>query len=64
MKKLAKELKVGDKVDIAGESTIIKSIEISDMGKQGSQKARIVAKKNSGETVTIIRPADYPMNCI
>lgn len=60
MKKAAKELKVGDKIEIAGEVLEIISSESSDIGKQGTQKVRIVAKKSNGENVTIIRPADYP----
>lgn len=62
MKKPAKELKAGDKIEIAGEKAVIESIEISDMGKQGSQKVRIAAKKINGDGVIVIRPADYPMN--
>lgn len=63
MKKAAKELKVGDKVEIAGETLIIEAVEISDVGKQGTQKVRIAAKKANGESVAVIRPADYPFNC-
>ncbi|MDP1728758.1 MAG: hypothetical protein Q8L27_00960 [archaeon] len=64
MKKLAKDLKIGDKIEIAGESVEIESTEISDIGKQGSKKVRIAAKKQNGEKVVIIRPTDYPFNCL
>ena len=64
MKKAAKELKAGDKVEMAGETVVIESIETSDIGKQGTQKVRIIVKKKNGEKAVIIRPADYPFNCI
>jgi len=64
MKKPAKDLKTGDKIEIAGEKVVIVSVETSDIGKQGSQKVRISGKKQNGERVVIIRPADYPFNCI
>ena len=63
MKKLAKELKKGDSIVIAGEKLSINSVENSDIGKQGTSKCRIEAKKQNGEKIVIIRPADYPFNC-
>ena len=63
MQKQAKDLKVGDKILMAGEELIITFLEISDLGKQGTKKCRIEAKKKDGEKVAIIRPADYPFNC-
>lgn len=63
MRKVAKEIKVGDKIEIGGEILVVDSVESSDIGKQGTQKVRIVAKKESGESITVIRPADYPFNC-
>lgn len=62
MAKKAKELKKGDKIKIAGEPCLIEEIELSDIGKQGTKKVRIVAKKESGEKLVIIRPADYPFS--
>ncbi|MDO8460294.1 MAG: hypothetical protein Q7S74_04250 [Nanoarchaeota archaeon] len=62
MKKLAKELKKGDSLLIGGEKLSIEIIETSDIGKQGTQKVRLEAKKANGEKVVIIRPADYPFN--
>ncbi len=58
----AKELKKGDKISVGGESLTIESVELSEIGKQGSQKCRIEAKKENGERVAIVRPADYPFN--
>lgn len=60
MKKKAKDLKKGDKIIIAGGDWIIEETEISDIGKQGTQKCRIVAANAKKEKVVIIRPADYP----
>lgn len=62
MKKIAKEIKAGDTLIIAGEKLKVASVESSDIGKQGTQKCRIEAKKANGEKVAIIRPADYPFN--
>jgi translation elongation factor P/translation initiation factor 5A len=59
--KKSQELKKGDKISMAGEKLIVDSIEVSDLGKQGTKKARIVALKSNKEKVVIIRPADYPM---
>jgi len=39
---------------------VIEEIEISDIGKQGTKKVRLVAKTNAGEKITLIRPEDYP----
>ncbi|MBI3334518.1 hypothetical protein HYZ97_03455 [Candidatus Pacearchaeota archaeon] len=60
MKKLAKELEKGERILIGQEQLTIEEVELSDIGKQGTQKVRIVASKKSGEKVTVIRPADYP----
>ncbi len=59
MKKRAKELKKGDKVLLMGKTWTIKEIEISNIGKQGSSKCRLELE-NQGQTMVIIRPADYP----
>lgn len=63
MRKLAKDLKKGDYFHISGEKVITEEIEISDIGKQGTKKCRIVAIKSNGEKIVIIRPADYPFTC-
>ena len=60
-KKKAVEIKKGDAILIGGESLTVEEIEVSDIGKQGTKKVRIVAKKKSGENVIIIRPEDYPV---
>ena len=64
MKKNAEELKIGDKILIAGEILIIENIEISDIGKQGTKKCRIVAKKKDGENIILIRPSNYPFQIV
>ncbi len=63
MNKKASELKKGDKISIGGVNLFVESIEISDIGKQGTKKCRISAKKSDGERIVIIRTADYPFNC-
>jgi translation elongation factor P/translation initiation factor 5A len=60
MKKLAQDLKKGEKIKVSDQSCVIEEIELSDVGKQGKRKCRIVAKTEKGERVIIIRPADYP----
>ena len=66
MKKKAKELKVGDKITIAGKSCVVDRIEFADTagkssikGKETARKCRIEAKTKEGERIVIIRPDDY-----
>ena len=63
MKKKAKEIKKGDKINIAGQVRIVEEIEISDIGKHGKRKVRIVALSPKGEKIILIRPEDYPFTC-
>ena len=62
MKKLAKELKRGDKLNIFGKEAVVEEIEFSDIGKQGKKKARIVARTNDEQKVVMVRPEDYPFD--
>lgn len=62
MKKQAKKLKKGEKIKIADQTYEIESIEISDIGKQGIRKVRIVGLDKNGMRLTIIRPEDYPFD--
>ena len=62
MKKQAKELNIGDKINLAGKKCTVENIEISDIGKHGKRKVRIVALTDSQEKVIIIRPEDYPLD--
>ncbi len=64
MRKKANELKKGDKVNIAGKVGTIEEFELSDIGKQGKRKCRIKIKFENGEEAIIIRPEDYPFNCL
>ena len=60
MKKQAKELKKNDKIILAEQTCIIESLELSDVGKQGKRKARIIAITPKNEKIILIRPEDYP----
>ncbi len=62
MRKQAKELAKGDKIRIAENDFIIDEIEISEIGKQGKRKVRIVAISPVNEKIIIIRPEDYPFD--
>ena len=64
MKKPAGQLKKGDKIILAGKEYIIEEFEISDIGKHGMRKVRIVAISPTQEKVTVIRPEDYPFDAI
>ena len=64
MKKRANQLKQRDKISLAGEESTIQEIEISDIGKHGKRKVRIVAITSKGEKKVIIRPEDYPIEVI
>ena len=60
MKKLANQLKKGDKIILASQEYSIEELEISDIGKHGMRKARIVAVSPKQEKIILIRPEDYP----
>ena len=60
MKKLANQLKKGDKIILANQEYFIEELEISDIGKHGMRKVRIVALSSNKEKMTLIRPEDYP----
>lgn len=60
MKKQAKDLKPGDKISISEGSYVIDSIELSEIGKHGKRKCRVVALNGGGEKIILIRPEDYP----
>ncbi len=60
MKKLAKELKKGDKIIAAGKLFSIEIIELSEIGKQGTRKVRLELVDEKKEKIVIIRPEDYP----
>ncbi len=59
MKKQARELKKGDRIKIADQLCSVDSIEISDIGKQGLRKVRIVVLAPNKEKLVVIRPEDY-----
>ncbi len=63
MKKQAKDLKKGDKIKILDKVWIIEFIEVSDSSKQGVSKTRLELSSN-GEKMAIIRPSNYPFECI
>ncbi|MEK6898348.1 MAG: hypothetical protein AABX28_03255 [Nanoarchaeota archaeon] len=64
MKKQAKDIKKSDRIKLAGRVFNVEEFEISDIGKQGKRKVRIVAKADNGEKITIIRPEDYPIEIV
>ena len=64
MKVKAQELKKGDKIKLAGRKCKVKSLEVSDIGKQGSKKVRIEAEIEGSDDLVIVRPADYPIEKI
>ncbi len=61
MKIKAIEIKKGEIITVGGEELEVEEVEISDIGKQGTKKVRIVAKRKDGEKIVIIRPEDYPI---
>jgi len=64
MKKLAKDLIVGDNILIAGQKAQVTAIELSDIGKHGKRKVRIEALTENNEKIVIIRPEDYPFDSV
>jgi translation elongation factor P/translation initiation factor 5A len=64
MKKPAAQLKKGDKIILAGQEYLIEELEISDIGKHGMRKVRIVALSSKQEKMVLIRPEDYPFDSV
>lgn len=64
MKKKAQDIKKGDIIIIGQEKLKVIETELSDIGKQGKRKCRIVAEKFDREKIVIIRPADYPFEAV
>jgi translation elongation factor P/translation initiation factor 5A len=64
MKKTAVELKKGDMILVANQECLIEELEISDIGKQGKRKVRVLAKNSKEEKIVLIRPEDYPFEFI
>lgn len=64
MTKPAKDLKVREKIKIADQTCVIESIELSDIGKQGKRKSRIVVITPKNEKLVLIRPEDYPFDVL
>jgi len=62
VKKQAKDLKKGDKLNIFGKIGVVEEIEFSDIGKHGKRKVRLVVKNPDNQKVVIVRPEDYPFN--
>lgn len=61
MKKKAGEVKKGDRLKVAGKTLTVEEVELSDIGKQGTKKCRLVARSENGENIVLIRPEDYPL---
>jgi len=57
---MAKDLKVGQIVNLAGQKLKIQNIEFSEIGKQGKRKCRLELTNQRGEKTVLIRPEDYP----
>jgi len=64
MKKPANQLKKGDKIILANQEYIIEELEISDIGKHGMRKVRVVALSPKQEKIVLIRPEDYPFDSV
>ena len=62
MKKKAVEIKAGDKISLSGQNCLVENIEISEIGKQGKRKVRLVLLTDKKKKVVIIRPEDYPFD--
>jgi translation elongation factor P/translation initiation factor 5A len=64
MKKEAKSLKKGDKIMLTNQEFLVEEVEISDIGKHGKRKVRLVALNGKKEKMVVIRPEDYPIEVI
>jgi len=63
MQKKVEELKKGEKVKLADQIGVVEEIELSDIGKQGKAKCRLVISFKN-EKITIIRPEGYPIEVL
>ncbi len=63
MKKQAKDIKQGEKLNIFGKLGVVEKVEISDMGKQGKKKVRIEVNVEGNKSI-MIRPEDYPLDIL
>jgi translation elongation factor P/translation initiation factor 5A len=59
MKKNARDLKKGDTILLADKVCLVDEIEVSEIGKHGKSKVRIVVITENKEKLVIIRPDDY-----
>jgi translation elongation factor P/translation initiation factor 5A len=59
MKVKAETLKIGQKIIVAGKPCVIEETEVSDIGKQGVKKCRLVVLTSDKEKIVIVRPSDY-----
>lgn len=64
MKKQAKDLQKGEKIKLADRVFSISEVELSDIGKHGKRKVRLVLQQDSEEKMVIVRPEDYPIETI
>lgn len=64
MQKKASQLNKGDRVQVAEQKCTIESTELSDIGKQGKRKVRLVVLTERGEKLVIVRPEDYPFDVL
>lgn len=58
MKKKFSELKVGDKIVVDGVNISVTEFEMSNIGKHGSVKCRVVGLNDKNERVVVIRNSD------
>ena len=64
MSKPARDLKKGDRVLVADQQCLVELVELSDIGKQGKRKVRIVVMTPKSEKLVLVRPEDYPFSIL
>lgn len=64
MKREAKDVKKGDIIILAGKKCSVAEVELSEIGKHGKRKVRILAITPNKERVVVIRPEDYPFEIV
>ncbi|MDD5331719.1 MAG: hypothetical protein PHE43_02775 [Candidatus Nanoarchaeia archaeon] len=64
MEKELKDLKPGEKINLEGNNYIVKEIEVSNIGKHGRSKCRLVVITSKKEEKILVRLSDMKAELI
>ncbi|MDD5254400.1 MAG: hypothetical protein PHG05_04895 [Candidatus Nanoarchaeia archaeon] len=64
MEKELKDLKPGEKINFEGNTYIVKEIEVSNIGKHGRSKCRLIVISSNKEEKILVRLSDMKAELI